>query len=353
VLDESPHRVPAPCPYARSGECGGCDWQHIDLTHQRQLKGDLVAEQLARQAKVTLAPVATPVAGDSDGFGWRTRLGLAVDGGGRAGLRPHRSSHVTHIDDCLLATETIRSLAPWSRTWPGTTRIDAIASASTGDALIVAEGGRPRPIEGASLLLRRGRRLESISGRPGVREQVDGRTFWVSADGFWQVHPGAPEALSSAVARAAAIASGESVLDLYCGAGLLTAPLAVAAGPRGRVDGVELSAPAIVDARRNLADLTNVSLTTGAVTPDTVARFGRPDVVVVDPPRSGVGPQVAAALARSGARRVVYVACDPVSLGRDAAVLLAGGWRLSSLDVFDVFPMTWHVESVAVFDRMA
>jgi tRNA/tmRNA/rRNA uracil-C5-methylase (TrmA/RlmC/RlmD family) len=177
----------------------------------------------------------------------------------------------------------------------------------------------------------------------------------VSAGGFWQVHPAAADALADVVAGYAAARPGEIALDLYCGAGLLTAGLAVAVGGQGRVVGVESDRAAVADAKVNLADLPQARIERGRVEAATLPDYarlaaGHVDVVVLDPPRAGAGRELSAALAALGPRAVVYVACDPASLARDLAAFGEHGYALRALRAFDLFPMTAHVECVALLE---
>jgi tRNA/tmRNA/rRNA uracil-C5-methylase (TrmA/RlmC/RlmD family) len=141
------------------------------------------------------------------------------------------------------------------------------------------------------------------------------------------------------------------VLDLYAGAGLFTAVLADAVGETGMVIGVESSRQAVSDAQENLADLAQATVIEARIDPDLIHQLGlHPDLVVLDPPRAGAGPDVMAALVRLAPRVIVYVACDPASLARDIANAMHHGWRLAGLRAFDAFPMTAHVECVAVLE---
>jgi tRNA/tmRNA/rRNA uracil-C5-methylase (TrmA/RlmC/RlmD family) len=176
----------------------------------------------------------------------------------------------------------------------------------------------------------------------------------VTGGGFWQVHPGAAEALLAAVLDGLEPRPRESVLDLYAGVGLFAAFLADRVGPGGRVTVVESDRSAVQDARHNLADLPRVRVERGRV--DSVLRRMRlrhADLVVLDPPRSGAGRSVVAQLSRVGARRLAYVACDPAALARDLRWFADGGYALRSLRALDLFPMTHHVECVAVLERAA
>jgi tRNA/tmRNA/rRNA uracil-C5-methylase (TrmA/RlmC/RlmD family) len=192
---------------------------------------------------------------------------------------------------------------------------------------------------------------EQPAGRAGRR--AAGRDWEVEGTGFWQVHPAAADALVGAVSGFAAVAAGETVLDLYAGAGLFGGALAPAVGPSGRVVCVEADPAACAAAADNLAGLHQAEVWEGTVDAEGLAGLldelgTAPDVVVLDPPRAGAGRAVSDLLAATGARAVVYVACDPAALARDVAVFAAGGYRLAALRGFDAFPMTAHVEAVAL-----
>jgi tRNA/tmRNA/rRNA uracil-C5-methylase (TrmA/RlmC/RlmD family) len=333
VLRASPDRVAPPCPWSGPGRCGGCDWQHADPAAQRTLKAAVVHEQLARLAGVERDVVVDEVPGAPDGLGWRTRVQYAVDDAGRAGLRPHRSHDVVPVDWCRIAHPAVVEAGVTGRRWPGHGSVEVIAS-SAGDRMVLVDG---RPADGD-----RAEAVEEVAG---------GRRFRVSRSGFWQVHPGAPEALLGAALAALDPQPGERALDLYAGVGLFAAGLAERLGPGGRVTAVESDARAVADARRNLADLTTVRVLRGRV--DHVLRrrgLGRADLVVLDPPRSGAGRAVVDLLAAAGSRRICYVACDPAALARDVERFGRRGYRLTGLQAFDLFPMTHHVECVAVLE---
>lgn len=326
VLDASADRVPAPCPYAVPGGCGGCDWQHVSLDAQRRLKGAVVSEQLARLAGLDVAVAVEAVPGDTDGLGWRTRVRFAVDASGRAGLRRHRSHEVVPVADCLIAHPGVAAPDVLSRTWSGTDEVVAIVS-STGERAIIAGSGR-------------------ASGPPFVTEGAAGRTWRVAADGFWQVHPGAADVLVGAVLEALGPSDGDSVLDLYAGVGLFAGAVAERVGPSGSVVAIESDRQAVSDARENLRDLPWVKVVAGRV--DVRLRSRPADLVVLDPPRTGAGADVVRRIAGCRPRAVAYVACDPAALGRDVATFAGAGYGLAALRAFDLFPMTHHVECVAL-----
>jgi tRNA/tmRNA/rRNA uracil-C5-methylase (TrmA/RlmC/RlmD family) len=348
VLEPSPDRVTAPCPFAGPGRCGGCDWQHVSVAAQRELKAAVVAEQLRRLAGVDTTVHVEPVPGaPADGLGWRTRVSFAV-GEGRAGLRRHRSHDIEPIDDCLIAHPRIRDLDVPGRLWPGAASVEAITS-STGERSVVirssAESGGvriPQLPEGSSVVIDGAR----MKGRTYVTEQAAGRAWRVSGGGFWQVHPGAAGILVDAVMAEVRPGPRERALDLYAGIGLFAGAIAARVGPQGSVVAVESDRRAVADARRNLHDLPWVRLLQGSV--DTSIPGEPVDVVVLDPPRSGAGEKVVRQIAGLGPRAVAYLACDPAALARDVATFAALGHVLHDMRAFDLFPMTHHVECVAL-----
>lgn len=302
VLSASPDRVTAPCPYAGPGLCGGCDFQHVALPRQRALKAEVVAEQLRRLAGLDVGveveavpnPLVEEVAQQpsrDQGLHWRTRQRYVPLPGGRRGMRKHRSHEVVPVDRCL-----IEAPAPPSY-------------------------------------------------------DVRGVQFAVADGGFWQVHPGAPETLVAAVLEALEPRPGERALDLYAGVGLFSRFLLDAVGSDGRVCAVEGDAAASRLAKRNCRGL---DVTAGDVGAVLASAYDEPfDLVVLDPPRTGAKRKVVEQVVDRRPRAVAYVACDPAALARDVAIFAEHGYRLVSLRAFDLFPMTHHVECVALLEPVA
>ena len=357
VLEASPDRVPSAWPAAGPGGVGGGELAHVALPAQRRWKAAVLAEQLQRLAKLERQVEVEAAPGDDErgGLGYRTRVDLVADAEGRAGMRRFRSHDVVPLDGMPLATEAVAALADaedvWTRRWRPGARLELVAPADGGDALLLVD----------EVPWRRGRGDTRPNARRSVTETARAGgaeyRYRVAADGFWQVHRAAPDLLAGAVLEGAGDLDGASVLDLYSGAGLFTAPLAAAVGGSGRVVAVEGDARAVKDARRNAHDLPQVELHLGAVDrvladgDATGTGVGEADVVVLDPPRAGAGRAVVDAIAARAPRRVVYVACDPAALARDVAYLAGHGYELTGLLAFDLFPMTHHVEAVAVLDR--
>ncbi|MDX2932740.1 class I SAM-dependent RNA methyltransferase [Streptomyces ipomoeae] len=372
VLVASKDRIEAPCPYAGPGRCGGCDWQHAKPGAQRRFKGEVVAEQLWRLAGLTPEEAGwdgtvMPAEGDKLPAGevpaWRTRVQYAVDPEtGRAGLRRHRSHEVEPIDHCMIAAPGVSELGIEKRDWTGMASVDAIAATGSQDRQVILA---PRP--GARLpiveldrpvsVMRVGEKdggVHRVHGRPFVRERADDRTYRVGNGGFWQVHPKAADTLVKAVMQGLLPRKGDTALDLYCGVGLFAGALADRVGDKGAVLGIESGKRAVEDARHNLADFDRVRIEQGKVE-SALPRTGitEVDLIVLDPPRAGAGRKTVQYLSSLGARRIAYVACDPAALARDLGYFREGGYRVRTLRAFDLFPMTHHVECVAILEPVA
>jgi tRNA/tmRNA/rRNA uracil-C5-methylase (TrmA/RlmC/RlmD family) len=341
IRTPSPDRVPAPCPHAGPGRCGGCDWQHASGPAQRAMKAAVVREQFQRLAGVELAlDPAEELPGGL--LGWRTRVGYAVDRAGRIGLHRHRSHELEPVRHCPLGLPAVADAPPAP---DGVTGVE-VATDDLGAAAVLAH--RPGPGRQA-----RGRRppdrVEIVTGADRLQYRVADRLLSVASTGFWQVHPHALATIATALLAAVAPQPGEAVLDLYAGAGPLTSVLADAVGVTGRVLGVESSRSAVADAEANLADRPWASVVAGRIDASLLAELDlRPDVVVLDPPRAGAGVATMAALLALRPRCVGYVSCDPATLARDVRAALDAGWQLASLRAFDAFPMTQHVECLAL-----
>jgi len=326
VLSAAPGRVAPPCPVARPGGCGGCDWQHASGPEQRALKGFVVAEQLRRLAGIERAVEVEELAGGL--LRWRTRTRLAVDAHGRAGFRAHRSHSVVAVSDCPIAAPgTVDAVT--GRTWTPGSSLDVTLDAC----------GQTHVREGDT----------TVAGDGMAVERAARRSWRLSARGFWQVHPDAADVLAEVVAEWSALGPGEVAWDLYSGVGLFAAVLAGQVGPQGTVVVVESVASAAEEAADNLADLAQVRVFRGRV--ERVLSAGSlpaPSVVVLDPPRKGAGRDVVSAIAARAPARIVYVACDPAALARDLATFANLGYHLDHLRAFDTFPMTHHIECVAL-----
>ncbi|MET9320532.1 class I SAM-dependent RNA methyltransferase [Streptomyces sp. NPDC003038] len=368
VLEASKDRIEAPCPYAGPGKCGGCDWQHAKPGAQRRLKGEVVAEQLKRLAGLTPEEAGwdgtvMPAEGDKLPAGqvpqWRTRVQFAIDEDGTVGLRKHRSHEIEQIDHCMIAAEGVSELGIEKQDWPQMETVEAIAASGSGDRQVVLTprpGGRlplvelDKPVSVLRVEEKDGG-VHRVHGRPFVRERADGRTYRVGMGGFWQVHPQAADTLIKAVMQGLMPRKGEMALDLYCGVGIFAGALAERLGDTGAVLGIESTKRAVEDARHNLADMPRVRIEQGKVE-QILPKTGitECDLIVLDPPRAGAGKQTVRHIAGLSARRIAYVACDPAALARDLGYFKEHGYKVRTLRVFDLFPMTHHVECVAILE---
>ncbi|MFB6531022.1 class I SAM-dependent RNA methyltransferase [Streptomyces sp. NPDC058128] len=368
ILDPSKDRVEAPCPFAGPGKCGGCDWQHAKPGAQRRLKGEVIAEQLLRLAGLTPEEAGwdgtvMPAEGDKLPQGevpqWRTRVQYAIDADGNAGLRKHRSHDVEVIDHCMIAAPGVSELGVEKQDWPNMASVEAIAASGSNDRQVILTpkpGGRlplvelDKPVSVLRVDEKDGG-VHRVHGRAFVRERADDRTYRVGNGGFWQVHPKAAQTLMLAVMQGLTPRKGETALDLYCGVGLFAGAIADRVGDQGAVLGIESGKRAVEDARHNLAGFPRVRVEQGkveAVLPRT--GITEVDLIVLDPPRAGAGKQTVHHLAGLGARRIAYVACDPAALARDLAYFAERGYKVRTLRAFDLFPMTHHVECVAILE---
>lgn len=368
VLVASPDRVAPPCSVA--GVCGGCDWQHASLPAQRVLKAQVIVDALKRTGGLTEiagVPLAEAIRveqvgsggpdGLSGGLGWRTRMRYVTTESGELGLRMHESHRLVEATGCRLAAAEIREAVAAVSDWPVGVEVLVTAS-STGEVCLAIDPGdaMTEQIVGQ---LPESVTILGVRGEHWVSESVADRQWRVRADGFWQVHPAAGATLVEAVLDLAKLQLGERVVDLYSGVGLFAGPMAELVGPFGRVDTVEGDADAAGYGRYNLADLPQVVNHEAEVKTWLQEQAGEPagssgsgSVIVLDPPRAGAGLEVVDLIAARRPRAIVYLACDPVALARDLKGFAGHGYRVSTFGSYDIFPMTKHIECVALLEPM-
>jgi tRNA/tmRNA/rRNA uracil-C5-methylase (TrmA/RlmC/RlmD family) len=327
IIKPSKDRVVPPCKYAVPGGCGGCDFQHIEISAQLEFKRSVIREQFSRLGRIEIDLDVVAVE-PKNGLNWRTRMDFAISKNGKPGLYSARSKEVTEIDKCLIAVEAINDDAMFSRNWKGDDRLE-VAVSSSGEKN-VSRGGR------------------SISGPTQLHEVVGEHTYEISPTSFWQSHSAAPKVLTKLVMDLLALRPGDQVCDLYGGVGLFTARMAEDVGDIGKVHLIESSHRATQDALKIFDKQKNVQVHSGRVE-QKLPLINRVDVILLDPPRTGAGEMVVKQMMAKKPRTIVYVSCDPASLARDAKQLEEGGYHLNHMVGFDLFPMTHHVECVARF----
>ena len=324
VINASADRVQAPCSYANRNGCGGCDFQHVEISAQRKLKSQVITEQFSRIAKMDIKVEVEEV---SDSLGWRTQTTIGTDKNGRAGFYGSRTNTIIPINNCLVLHPSVDYESLAKRTWEPGARIEVSAASASVPRILVGND-----VEGDRIQL----------------YEVRDKTYQVSQHSFWQSNIAAPETLVETVSTFAAVKQGDHLLDLYGGVGLFALALLDLIGSSGRIDLVEGSKSATADAAINFGDAENVKIYTGDVE-KILPRFSSADVIILDPPRDGAKKSVIESMVACAPRRIVYVACDPAALARDSALLRDANYTLSDLRAFDLFPMTHHIECVALF----
>lgn len=357
VLVPAPGRVTPPCPHAT--DCGGCDLQHAAPGAQRELKTRVVREQLTRLGRVEDPPVA-PCRAVGPDLGYRTHAQLHAAPDGRLGYYRAGTHDVVPVAVCPVLTPAAQGVRAAIGDATGAASVAVRGHDRTGATAAVLTPG-PGPLElpagedGLVLAQPSGKALP-IRGDGSLTERVGAFTYRFDTSSFFQVSPDGAEALVTEVLAAAGAIDGALVWDLYAGVGLLSLPLAAAGA---EVVAVEGHAPAAawcgVNARTAELDVrvetADVREFVAAVARGRRRELDPPEVVVLDPPRTGAGREAIADLDRLAPAAIVYVACDVAALARDTRQLTEAGYRLTAVQPLDLFPMTHHVEVVARFTR--
>lgn len=352
IITPSPARVSPPCPYF--GQCGGCHWQHIAYPTQLEFKRGIVAGQLRRIAGLKDVQVQDTV-GAADPWGYRNHVQFHATADGVPGFMAASSHDVVPIEQCQIMHPLLQDLYDaMELELPGLRRFSLRAGIHTGERMVVfeMEGDEPPDIEvtlpvSCVLQLADGTAV-TLMGSSCLHETLGQYTYRISAPSFFQVNTFQAERLVDYVC--AQVSQGvDSVVDAYCGVG--TFSLAMASRTR-RLVGIEGSPSSLEDARVNAQGLDHLTFLQGAVEDVLPTLDSAPQLMLLDPPRQGLDPGVLAALRQSQPERIIYVSCDPATLARDIKGLLATGYQVRSVAPFDMFPQTFHVETVAVLERL-
>ena len=354
VLEASPDRISPPCPYFGLDGCGGCHLQHIRYEPQVELKRQVVIDQLARIGGLAGANVQEPI-GAAEPWHYRNHLQFSLTEDGRLAFQRAGSHQLIPVESCLIADLLLDDLwGALDMDWPQLRQLALRCGSATGDLMAVFELDHYEEFDievdfpvSCVIRLADGESVV-LMGNPYLVEQVAGRDYRVSAGSFFQVNTAGAEVLVDLVEDYLAPAGGETLVDLYCGVGLFGLALA---GRVGQMIGVEADRSAADDFRYNAQGLTNVRLiaeTAEAALPQIEGPLHE-GLVVLDPPRAGAGAQALAEIVRLEPQRIVYVSCDPATLARDACQLVEAGYRLAEVQPVDLFPQTYHIESVALF----
>ena len=386
IHNPSPERMEPECPYA--GKCGGCAYRHLTYPEELWTKRQRVQDALTRIGGLDLT--VEEILGAKNPEHYRNKSQYPVGADGSIGFFQARTHKVVPIRRCLIQTEaadrTAQAVGEWMRrykisaydetTGKGLVRHVCVRVNRKGESLccVVVNGNKvPREPELAAYVTvavphtvgvllnsntRRGNvvlgdKYRTLFGRNYLMDTLCGLEFKLSMPSFYQVNRDQAEVLYGKALKFAGLTGNETVLDLYCGIGTITLCLAKAAK---RVIGAEIVPPAIRDAKENALrnHIENAEFFCGDAA-DIAAKLEsdglRPDVVTVDPPRKGLAPEVIASVAAMGPEKVVYVSCDPATLGRDVKIFREFGYEAKRAAAVDMFPGTAHVETVVLLSK--
>jgi 23S rRNA (uracil1939-C5)-methyltransferase len=392
VENPSSERVTPRCVHFAQG-CGGCTWQHVDYASQLRAKETAVRDSLERLGGLRDLPLR-PIIPARSPWHYRNKMEFAFHPEGVLGLHPRGAWHsILPLDQCLLATPLTVALVKAAQAFArearlslhdprthegllrelvvrhsrgtgetmlgivtspgafdaGTAMADCLAAVDASVVSVVrsirASSDTSAPLQQTTLL----------RGQDHITETVGGLRFGIGIETFFQTNSAQAEVLVSLVRALAGDGPAGLAIDLYCGVGMFTLALA---GAGARAVGIELSASSVEAARANarsngLGEARFFSGDARTVLPQVLAEHGTPRVVVLDPPRAGAGGKVMRRIARSSPERIIYVSCNPTTLARDLVELLPFGYRTSVVQPLDLFPQTYHVETVVALDRLA
>ncbi len=352
VLIASPDRVLPRCSHYTL--CGGCHYQHIPYEKQLEIKTTILRDQLERIARLKDPPIEPCVASPNP-FNYRNHVQFHLTPQGKLGYQQMRSNKTFALQECHLPEEALNQLWPLLdfEPMPGLKRIH-LRQGIEEDTILVLESNEAEPPEvsvedlAVSVVFQGPQSNQVLAGSEYVVMEVLDHNFRVSAGSFFQVNIPVVEAMVSHLLEQLLVHSNDTVLDIYAGVGLFSAFLAPAAE---RLIAIESNENACEDFTINLNEFDNVELyqaTAEEVLPDLEVR---PHVIIVDPPRAGIGRQAMDGILAMSPEILAYVSCDPATLARDARRLIEAGYLLKQITPFDVFPQTYHIESISVWTR--
>ena len=352
ILEPSPQRITPRCPHFTV--CGGCHYQHVPYEMQLSAKTEILRDQLQRLGGLVEVPIQ-PMVPSPEAFNYRNHIQFHLDPQGKLGFQAAHSNQVIPITECHLPEPVLNEIWPQLdiEPLPGLERV-SLRLGLDEDVQIILESHHPEPFEFSveDLPLSAVRLGPAgtvvLAGSEFVNMPILERTFQVSAEAFFQVNTLMAEAMVKHVMEILPLEPSQTLLDLFCGVGLFSAFLA----PKvKKLVGVEVSPAACQDFAVNLDEFDRVELYEAPVAEVLQHVNFLPDVILVDPPRTGLDRHALEALLTQGASRLVYVSCDPATLARDARRLIASGYRLAQVTPFDLFPQTYHIESISLWEK--
>ncbi|WP_418002194.1 class I SAM-dependent RNA methyltransferase [Mycobacterium sp. PDNC021] len=340
VLEASPDRVDSLCAIAGAQGSGCCDLAFVDPAAARRLKGEVVANQLARLGGHEAGDLVAAEVGTVGATGWRTRVRLEVGADGRAGFHRYHSDELVTDLSCAQVPAGMLDELPLQ---PRGSHLHVVLD-DAGQRHVVRSGPRGGKKSKAGM-------TEVVSGEYEAVQRVGDQEWLVPVTAFWQSHRDAATTYSALVAEWAELSNGQTAWDLYGGAGVFAAALAGSVGESGRVLTVDTSRGSARAARAARGDLGCVEVVTDSVRRALATQRVAADVAVLDPPRTGAGHEVIDQLAAAGVPRVIHIGCEAASFARDIGLYRGHGYQVTNLRVFDSFPLTHHVECVALLTR--
>lgn len=353
VLEPSPQRITPLC--IHFGECGGCHYQHMPYESQLAAKTEILREQLKRIGGLDDPPIQPGIPSPQPYY-YRNHVEFHLTSQGRLGFYKAGTNEVFAVQVCHLPEETINTVWPQLEFDPiSELRRVGLRLGAGDDIQLILESSDPQPPEftdedlplSAVYLGPAGSFV--LAGSDQVTIEVLGRPFRVSAGSFFQVNTPMAEAMVRHLLDHLPLGPQSTVWDVYCGVGLFSAFMA----PRvGRLVGIESSPSAVEDFAYNLNEFDNVEVYESAAEQVLPQLANQPQVIVLDPPRSGLDRRVLDAVLASQADTLAYISCDPATLARDARRLVAGGYHLERITPFDLFPQTFHIETIVLMSRV-
>lgn len=338
-------------PTAAGQFCGGCQWQHVSYAAQLRYKQAIVADQLQRIGRVD-KPAVRPMLGMDDPWHYRNHAQFRLRSDGALGFVGMDGQTVVEIEVCHIIHPLLMALfEQLELDFPALETVSLRAGVNTGDQMVILETVDDEApaieidISGSCVLQLSDGSAVSLAGSTFIEEELAGQRFRISVGSFFQVNTAMAGRLVRVVRDYLDPRGYETLLDLYCGVGTFGVCLA---DEVGEVIGVEENPVAVDDAVVNAEPFDNISFFEGPVEAALPAIEGRTELAVLDPPRNGVEPEVLVALARLRPSRIAYVSCDPATLARDVRRLGEAGYRLVEVQPVDMFPQTYHIESVAL-----
>lgn len=351
IIEPDSQRITPRCPHF--GICGGCHYQHMSYEKQLSFKASILSEQLERIGGLSNIR-CNPAIPSPFEWNYRNHIQFHLNAQGEVGYQASRSKEVVPIRECHLPVNLLNEI--WPRLdldpIPGLELV-SLRSGIDADAMLILESSDPQPIElsieelpVSAIYLGPGGKLV-LAGSDRLVFDVLDRKFLVSPESFFQVNTCQAAAMVSYLLKNLNLSNVSTLLDVYCGVGLFSAFLAPHVD---KLVGIELSQSACEDFSDNLDEFDHVELYEAAAEEVLNNKMFDPELILVDPPRAGLGQRTLDGLLAQKARHIVYISCDPSTLARDAKRISASGYKLTQITPFDIFPQTFHIESISFWE---